>query len=237
MKTISRYLLLILFLFAVNSLSASYKVYVIHGYANPKEVLGEIEKDILKAGFVTENYAYPGINEELDSLGMQLYLDVKAQKFDTVSFVTHSMGGLVVRAMLKYSGLDPDFPLIYRIVMITPPNQGADIADFFKTKPKYKKFLGPNVQKMETDSNSYANKLPIPINVEVGIIVGIRGKKNGYNLLIDGDNDGLLKPERTTLGNEKDVIYLKYNHFAITQKKKPRKRVVQFLKYGKFIRN
>lgn len=231
-------LFLVLLLFCVvNPMIASHKVYVIHGYANPKEVVGKVYKDLKKAGFVSENYAYPGINEDLDSLGKRLYLDVKSQKFDSVSFVTHSMGGLVVRAMLKYSGLDPDFPLIYRIVMIAPPNQGADIADFFKANEKYRKILGPNVMKMETDSASYANQLPVPINIEVGIIIGARGKENGYNIFIEGDNDGLLKPERTRLGNEKDFIIMKYDHLNLTQKKKPRKRVIEFLRYGEFFDN
>jgi uncharacterized alpha/beta hydrolase family protein len=207
---------------------------VIHGYGNPKEVMNKIDNDLLKAGFYSENYAYPGFTEDLDSLGQQLYLDIIAQGLDTVSFVTHSMGGLVFRTMLKYSGLDPDFPVIYRVVMIAPPNQGADIADFFKENEKYKKVLGPNVEKMETDSNSYANQLPVPINIEVGIIIGARGKEIGYNALIEGDNDGLLKPERTRLGNEKDFITLKYDHFALTQKKKSRKHVVEFLWYGEF---
>jgi len=147
------------------------------------------------------------------------------------------MGGLVVRAMLKYSAPDLSFPKIFRIVMIAPPNRGADIADFFKDAKAIKKLLGPNVEKMQTDSSSYANQLPIPYNTEIGVIVGRRYKDKGYNLLIEGDNDGLLAPERTILGNEKDVAYVRYNHLGVIRRKEPRKLVVEFLKFGEFVSN
>ncbi len=236
MKVGNKIILIFLFTCLYLSLSASHKVYVIHGWANYKSIIREVHRDVRKAGYVTENYAYPALMVDLDSLGVQLYRDVKNDDFDSVSFVTHSMGGLVFRNMLKYSGQDPEFPIIYRVVMIAPPNQGADIADHFESKTSLQKILGPNVSKMETDSNSYANQLPVPINCEIGIIIGARGKEVGYNPLIEGDNDGLVKPEHTLLGNETDTITLKLDHLAVIKRRKSRKQVIQFLKNGKFLR-
>lgn len=233
-KLKTKHLILILFTLATFSAFGSHKVYIIHGWGNPKSIMNKIHKDVKKAGYASENYAYPGLMVELDSIGKLLYTDIKTQDFDSVSFVTHSMGALVFRNMLKYAGLDPDFPEIYRIVMISPPNQGADIADFFKDNEKWKDVLGPNVQKMETDSLSYANQLPVPIDCEIGVVIGKRGKRKGYNPWINGDNDGLIKPEHTLLGNEQDTITLKLNHGALTQRKKSRKRIMYFLKSGSF---
>jgi hypothetical protein len=136
--------------------------------------------------------------------------------------------------MLKYSGTDLSFPKIFRIVMIAPPNRGADIADFFKNTKLIKKMLGPNVEKMTTDSTSYANQLPIPINTELGIIVGESKYKAGYNWFIGRKNDGLLIPERVFLGNEKDVAICNYSHLGVVKNKKPRKLVLEFLKHGNF---
>lgn len=216
---------------------ASHKVYVIHGYANPRSIMNKIYKDVKKAGYNTENYAYDGLYTDLDTIGKNLYLKIMKENLDSVSFVTHSMGGLVVRAMLKYSANDLAFPKIFRIVMIAPPNSGADIADFFKDAKALKKLLGPNVEKMQTDSSSYANQLPIPYNTELAVIVGRRYRDKGYNLLIEGDNDGLISPENTLLGNEKDIAYVKYDHLGIIRRKEPRKLVVEFLKYGEFVSN
>ena len=211
------------------------KIFVLHGYGSPKFMMNKIDRELKKEQFITENYSYKSMSVDLDSLGNQLYQDVKRSKFDTVSFVTHSMGALVVRSMLKYSLSDKDFPKIHRIVMIAPPNSGAEIADFYASFEILKKLLGPNIEHMTTDSDSYARKLPIPYNTEVGIIVALRGKKFGYNPFIKGDNDGLLTPERTKLGIEKDVAYIKTSHNLATQKSIVSDLIIEFLKFGAFI--
>jgi hypothetical protein len=121
------------------------------------------------------------------------------------------------------------------MVMIAPPNGGAEIADFYSSLEILKKLLGPNVEHMRTDTSSYANKLPVPYNSEIGIIAGISGNKHGYNPWIEGDNDGLLTPKRTKLGIEKELIILKGEHNVLTQKKVVLKLIFEFLKFGKFI--
>lgn len=212
----------------------SYKVYVIHGYGGTTTMMSKIDKSIKNEHFITENFAYKSITVDLDSIGMELYLNIKRSGFDTVSFVTHSMGGLVVRSMLQYSQKDKNFPVIHRIVMLAPPNGGAEIADFFTKKPGMKRLLGPNVEHMRTDSNSYAHKLPIPNNSELGIIIGIRGKSKGYNPFIPSDNDGLLTPKSAKLGVEKEIVYVYEDHNIMTQKTLICKLVNDFLKLGKF---
>jgi len=94
--------------------------------------------------------------------------------------------------------------------------------------------MGPNVRYMKTDQDSYVNQLPKPYSSEVGIIAGIRGRKNGYNLFMKGDNDGRIKPERTRLGMEKDFICVKGQHEGLLRKKYVCQLVVRFLKSGSF---
>lgn len=230
-----RLLISSLLVLALSPIFGSQKTYVIHGYASPMMVMRKIDKCLIKEHFVIENYGYKSMSEDLDSIGKQLYIKIIGSGVDTVSFVTHSMGALVVRSMLQYSLKDKNFPVIFRIVMIAPPNSGAEIADFYSSFEILKKLLGPNVRYMKTDSGSYANKLPKPYHSEVGIIVGIRGKKHGYNPFIRGDNDGLLTPQRTTLGIEKDIAFIKNEHAALTRKSVVSKLTVEFLKYGTFI--
>jgi triacylglycerol lipase len=220
--------------FAQLSIFGSYKIFVIHGYGSSRVMMKKIDKSIRNENYITENYAYKSMTDDLDTIGKQLYVRIKTATFDTVSFVTHSMGALVVRSMLNYAKNDKDFPVIYRIVMIAPPNGGAEIADIYASYEILRELLGPNLEHMKTDSGSYANKLPIPYNSEIGIIAGIRGGKYGYNLLIKGDNDGLLTPKRTKLGVQKDFVLIKGEHNLLTQKKYVCKLVVEFLKFGLF---
>ena len=51
-----------------------------------------------------------------------------------ISFVVHSMGGLVVRRYLK----DHCDPRIHRMVMLGTPNSGAELADMLKRNMIFK---------------------------------------------------------------------------------------------------
>jgi triacylglycerol lipase len=228
-------ILVFLILFIPTLIFGNQKVLVLHGYACPKVLMNKLEKRIRRGHFDTENYGYKSISEDLDSLGKELYLHVRMLKTDTVNFVTHSMGALVVRSMLNYSNNDPDFPVIYRIVMIAPPNNGAEIADIGASLGLSKFLVGPNANKMKTGSGSYASRLPVPYHSEVGIIFGYTGKKHGYNPFIKGDNDGLLTPQNTSLGTEKDIAAVKSDHAFIHRNKKVGNMVVAFLKRGRFL--
>ncbi len=219
--------------FIIKPVVSSHIIFLVHGYANPNVILFRINNKLIQNNFKSINYQYPGLFVDLERLGESLYYDVKRTQADTVSFVTHSMGALVVRSMLKFAASDFDFPVIHRIVMITPPNRGADIADFFGFD-FLKPFLGPNVVKMKTDTLSYANKLPVPINTEIGVIIGLRGDGRGYNPLIKGDNDGLIRPKNKLLGNEKEVLIVRHNHFTVLIANDVLNSIINFLKYGKF---
>lgn len=224
--------LIFLFLIPI-SLFGSHKVYLIHGFGGFSFTLKKIEKSIKKEHYQTLNYGYKSF-DDLDILGKQLYHRIKESNLDTVSFVTHSMGALLVRSMLQYSVTDEHFPRIFRIIMIAPPNKGADIADFYSAFGNVNYFLGPNLSYMKTDSNSYANRLPKPYDSEIGIIAGIRGKQHGYNPFLEGDNDGEIKPENTKLGFEKDYITVIGQHDLMLRKNYVSRLVVDFLKNGSF---
>jgi len=214
---------------------ANHKVYVIHGFGGFALQMEKINQGLKKEGFLTENYSYHSFSEELDSLGLDLFKKVKQENFDTVSFVTHSMGALVVRSMYQYLNKSAHFPNIFRIVMLAPPNKGTEMADIYSS-PVTKFLLGPNVEHMKTDSDSYANKLPVP-NCEIGIIAGIKGKKPWFNPFLKEDNDGNVSLSLTKLGNEKDSAIVHSTHGLITQEKKVIKLIVSFLKTGSFQNN
>ena len=211
-----------------------HKVFVIHGYGSPRFMMKKIHQSILHENFPAENYSYRSMKEDLDTLGKQLYSKIKESHCDAVSFVTHSMGALVVRSMYQYAMKDEHFPLIYRIVMIAPPNSGAELANFYSSFKIFRKLGGTNLEHMRTTPDSLASKLPIPVNSEIGIIAGISGRKRWYNIFIKEDNDGVLTPERTRLGVEKDFIVIKSEHNWLTQKEYVCKLTVEFLKFGCF---
>jgi len=212
--------------------SATHKVYILHGYAGSLLQMEKIYKGLKHEGYDAENYTYPSFKESIDSIGHDLYVKVKQENYDTVSFVTHSMGGLVVRSMYQYLDTTSHFPFIFRFVMLAPPNKGTEMADFF-SKSYISSYLGPNVVLMKTDSNSYTFKLPVP-TCEVGLIVGIKGKKPWFNPFMKDDNDGTVTMKEAILGNEKEITTVKSMHILMPLKKKVVMLVNRFIKTGSF---
>ena len=228
-----KFILFVYLLFSCCQITlATHKVYVIHGYAGSAMQMAKICNGLTSEGYVTENYIYPSFKKNLDSIGLDLYRKVKQDNYDTVSFITHSMGALVVRSMYQYMDSTIQFPFIYRFVMLAPPNKGTEMADFFSNSA-LKSFLGPNVSLMRTDSGSYVYKLPIP-TCETGLIVGIKGKKPWFNPFMKDDNDGTVTMKRAILGNEKEITTVKSMHILMPLKKKVIKLVRRFMKTGSF---
>lgn len=226
-------IILLCIVFKVSLMSfASQKVYVIHGFGGFKLHMTPLVNALKKEGFETVNYSYHSFSEDIDSVGLKLYNRIKTEKADTVSFVTHSMGALVVRSLYKNIKPNEHFPKIFRIVMIAPPNQGTQVADIYSGW--LSSFLfGPNVEKLKTGPDSFASRLPIP-DCETGIIAGMKGKKPWYNPSLKEDNDGNVSLVYTRLGNEKDFFSLHSTHNIMILKPLVFKQVVTFLRTAVF---
>jgi hypothetical protein len=143
------------------------------------------------------------------------------------------MGALVVRSMYEKLDSLSGFPFVHRIVMIAPPNNGSPIADFFSQFKFVKYIIGPNINNLTTNKISGASKYPIP-TCEVGLIAGSFGGKRGFNMFINSDNDGVLIPENTKMGIEKDVVFVKSWHVGLLFNKKVIRYVNNFIQLGKF---
>lgn len=178
--TIKKLLIIFILMEVTLAASASHKVYIIHGYGGFGLLMNKIQHAIQKDGYTSENYTYNSFAENIDSVGLKLYNKIKNENPDSVSFVTHSMGALVVRSMYSHINENEKFPFIFRFVMIAPPNKGTPVADFYSTFSFFKALGGPNVQNLTTDSLTGAERLPKP-TCETGLILGIAGNKTGFN--------------------------------------------------------
>lgn len=214
--------------------SSSQRVYLIHGFGSNQLSMVRLKQELSKKGFIVSNYGYKSISIDLDTLGEALCREIAAIKEDSVSFITHSMGALVVRSMYNYIVTSARFPTIHRMVMLAPPNKGAEIADFFASNSIINSLFGPNLQKMKTDSGSYANRLPLPRRGETGVIIGIKRKGFWFNRSIDESTDGYITPQRAILGIEKDLALVNESHALVTFKKNVADLTVRFLEQGSF---
>ncbi len=232
-KLIMVFIVIFLIVNINTNLMANTKIYLLHGHGGNRHLMNKLTKNIRNEGYVVENFGYPSFTEDIVTVSERLYNKIISEKYDTIMFVTHSMGALIVRNLYKHIEKSNNFPTIQRIVMIAPPNNGTPVADYFYPSKFWRFILGKNAIHLTTEDNTGANALPVP-DCETGLIFGIKGNKRGYNPFLKTDNDGYIIPELALLGIEKDIAFIKAGHTSITQKSETIKLAIKFINQGKF---
>ncbi|TWT87591.1 Alpha/beta hydrolase family protein [Pseudobythopirellula maris] len=103
-------------------------VVVLHGFNSKAEGVATLVSDARAAGTPCGEFTYPNddhIARSAERLSTALRR-LRAEHPDReVALVTHSMGGLVARACVEDSRLDPGN--VGRLIMVAPPNQGSEL--------------------------------------------------------------------------------------------------------------
>lgn len=106
-------------------------VVVIHGMnSRPEETEGLLSA-VRDAGFACGTFGYPNdqpIGDSAKLLAQELAKLLEDRPHRRVSLVTHSMGGLVARAVIEDPRLDPGN--VRQLIMVAPPNHGSTLANF-----------------------------------------------------------------------------------------------------------
>lgn len=90
----------------------------------------------------------------------------RSQGYTRIHLVTHSMGGLVTRAVLHRQAL----PAGNRVVMLAPPNRGSELADWaMRRMPRIYRLAGPAAHRLGTGENSIPQP-PAVSTIRKGII-------------------------------------------------------------------
>lgn len=145
----------------------------------------KMEASFRKQGHLTWNSGYPSTKYEIKTLvdmplpgALRYCRENGALK---IHFVTHSLGGILVRKYL----FDHDLPELGRIALMGPPNRGSEVADKLKFFPPYMWLMGPAGREIDTDPQSVPNTLP-PIHAELGIIAGSSSYEPWFSGMIPG---------------------------------------------------
>ena len=204
-------------------------VIIVHGLFRSRFHMSELTAAIKEAGYEAAAIDYPSTARSIGDHGRQLKkLILNYENADTVSFVTHSMGGLVVRSLFGEENwqrhLSP-----HRLVMIAPPNQGAEVARQLQYIPFYRQVTGPAGEQLVEE----AKNLSIP-EIEFGIIAGRLEDPVGFSPLITGKDDGLVGVENTKLEGSSDFRVITGHHNNLPYLEETKELVINFLKTGKF---
>ena len=206
-------------------------VVLLHGMARTRRAMLSLQQVLTEAGYTTVNTGYPSTSKSIADIAdmLPLMLESCGSEPSKIHFVTHSLGGIVVRQYLQTHSL----PSGSRIVMLSPPNQGSELVDKMKNWWLYKKVNGPAGQQLGTDPQSLPNLLQ-PIEAEVGIITGRKSIEPWFSRMIPGEDDGKVGIVRARLTEMQDFLVVDYSHPFIMNADEVIAQVLVFLQQGKF---
>jgi len=206
-------------------------VIFLHGLARTSASMGKIAAAFKESGYEVANVSYPSRKhpiEQLAPLAIDAGLETCASS-DTIHFVTHSLGGILVRYYLEREEISN----LGRVVMIAPPNQGSEVVDGLQRFPGYKMLNGPAGLQLGTDTDSVPVNLG-PVDYDVGIIAGTRTFNPLLSQYLANPDDGKVSVERTKIEGMSDFIEVPSSHPFIMRSSLVIEQAILFIKNGRF---
>ncbi len=208
-------------------------VIVLHGMGRTERSMSKIEDRLQDEGYLVWNQGYASRSESIEVLsaiaigeGLEFCAHKQAEK---VNFVTHSLGGILVRFYLQ----DGKIEKLGRIVMLAPPNQGSEVVDALDEYSFYSYAMGPAGMVLGTGPDSLPNQLQ-PIAGEIGVIAGNFTSDPWFSPIIPGADDGKVSVERAQLAEMQDFLVVESGHTFIMRDAEVIDQIVYFLRAGKF---
>lgn len=206
-------------------------VVVLHGLARSAGSMVKMEQALQAAGFRTCNIDYPSTQYPIEELTARFVAPAVAEcaPSGTVHFVTHSMGGIIVRQLASVA---PEVKL-GRVVMLGPPNKGSEIVDALEYFSPFYWLNGPAGLQLSTREDSIPNRLG-PASFEVGVIAGDAPFMEPFKGFIPGPSDGKVAVERARLDGMTDFLVLPVTHSLMMRDRQVIESTLRFLDRGSF---
>lgn len=215
-------------------LAAEECVVLLHGLWRSEDSMNRLETSLAEAGYRVHNIEYDSTEKPAEVLADEAVTEGLAAcgEAETVHFVTHSMGGILVRNYLQ----DRDIDHLGRVVMLGPPNQGSEVIDRYADWPGFEWFSGPAGMQLGTGEASLPRSLG-PAHFDVGIIAGNQTINPILSQTLPGKDDGKVSVDATRLEGMNDHMELPVTHVFMMRDKEVIEQVLHYLANGHFDRH
>ncbi len=229
-----RLLAICMLMFSGGVASAADCVILLHGLARTAMSMNAMQRALDEEGFETANIDYPSREFEIERLadiavdhGLEVCRSI--DDVQRIHFVTHSLGGILVRQYLS----EHEIGELGRVVMLGPPNQGSVAVDELQAMPGFDWLNGPAGRQLGKGEDSVPLKLG-PAGFELGVIAGNRTIDPVTSAVLDNPDDGRVSVEDTRLDGMDDFVVVEHSHAFMMRMRRPIDLTIQFLKNGSF---
>lgn len=208
-------------------------VVLLHGLWRSENSMNKMAKSLERVGYRVFNVPYESTDDPVGVLAEAAVTDGLAgcAGAQTVHFVTHSLGGILVRQYLENDTIEQ----LGRVVMLGPPNQGSEAVDRYASWPAYEWISGPAGQQLGTGEESVPRSLG-PVSFDLGIIAGNHTFNPIISIWLPGKDDGKVTVKATRVEGMRDHLEMPVTHVFMMRNRQVISQVIYYLEHGQFYR-
>lgn len=208
-------------------------VVLLHGLARSAGAMETMQQALDDAGYYTVNVDYPSREHEVEALAPMAIAPAlaqcRAEQSHTIHFVTHSMGGILLRQYTQHHVIAD----LGRVVMMGPPNQGSQVVDNLKDVPGFEAFNGPAGMQLGTGEQDIPRQLG-PVSFELGIIAGTSSINLILSTFLPNPDDGKVSVENTKVQGMCALVTVDVSHPFLMKRQQVIDQILHFLDSGSF---
>jgi pimeloyl-ACP methyl ester carboxylesterase len=183
-----------------------------------------------RGGYEPVGITYPSRHRSLGELAEYVHGRLPEFGDRRIHFLTHSMGGLVTRRLLREHRPEN----LGRVVMLAPPNKGSQLASRLRDSEVFRWVMGPAAQQLGAGTQQ-VEELVGPVDFELGVITGDRPLAL-FKRLLHAPHDGRVSVDEARIEGMADFLVVPRGHAFIMNDPVVIRQAMHFFENGRFER-